>query len=114
MTTSFAEANSRLPRQVTGLDYSDPILSIFGVGWSLTLQTPWVGHVGGVALDWEDDCVEDRAWDLVGQTLLQIRETHDHNQPLVEFLFGDAIFRATFEAQPEPWVLRFGDIVIVG
>ena len=57
-----------MPLTISGVEVNDPVLTVFGKGWSLTIWCDW--SVRGLDLDCGSDDLEDRAWDLVGQSLL--------------------------------------------
>lgn len=99
-----------LPVRVQGVEVQDPILTLFGEGWGLTIACPWEGTIGGRALSWEDDDIEDRSWDLVGQDLVAVR----HDGSMVKFEFSAGTLIATPDTDVDPWVLQLPGGVVVG
>lgn len=99
-----------LPVRVRGTEVQDPILTLFGEGWALTIACPWEGSIGGRALYWEDDDIEDRSWDLVGEDLLAVRQVG----PAVEFEFSAGSLIATPDTDLDPWVLSLPGGLMVG
>ena len=112
MTWPKTKINARLPRRVTGIEYNDPILVLFGDGWFLKLSCPWSGFIAGAPIDWDSSAVEDRAWDLIGTQLLSAEEA---DRPIdVRFSFEHAVLTARPDDDEDAWVLAFPDMVAVG
>jgi hypothetical protein len=88
----------------------DPIVTVFGEDWSLTLACPWSGVVNGHTLTWEDETIEDVLWDLVGQDLVGF----DRRGPSTYFRFTSAELIAEPDSDLDPWVLTFPSGVVVG
>ncbi len=99
-----------LPVRIDGVEVQDPILTLFGEGWALTIACPWEGTIGGRALTWEDDDLEDRCWDLIGQDLVALRQ----EGPAVEFEFSTGTLIATADTDVDPWVLQLPGGLVVG
>lgn len=99
-----------LPVRVDGVEVQDPILTLFGDGWSLTIACPWEATIGGRALTWEDDDLEDRSWDLIGQDLVALRQ----DGPGVKFEFSTGNLIAIPDTDVDPWVLEVPGGLVVG
>lgn len=99
-----------LPVRVAGVEVQSPILTVFGQRWSLTIACPWEGTVGGHALSWEADDIEDRAWDLVGEDLLAVLQVGS----AVTFHFSAGALIATPDTDLDPWVLQLPAGLLVG
>jgi hypothetical protein len=105
------KVNAALPLRVTGLDYNDPILSVFGDDWFLKLACPWRAVISAVVLDWEDPRVKDEAWNLIGTCLVS---ADDGPPGELVFTFDDATFLVGPDVEEDPWVLSLPDFVAVG
>lgn len=99
-----------LPVRVKGVEVQDPILTLFGEGWGLTIACPWEGTISGHALSWEDDDIEDRSWGLVGEDLVAVRQ----DGPAVEFEFSSGTLIVTPDTDVDPWVLELPGGLVVG
>lgn len=99
-----------LPRRVRGLEVQDPIVTVFGEDWSLTVACPWSGDVDGHMLSWEDESIEETLWDLVGQDLVSV----DRLGPRVRFRFTEAELVAVPDSDLDPWVLTLPSGISVG
>lgn len=110
MSTQTERPGADLPRRISGLEVQDPIVTVFGEDWSLTLACPWSGVVKGHTLTWEDETIEDVLWDLVGQDLVGF----DRQGLATYFRFTDAELIAVPDADLDPWVLTLPSGVAVG
>lgn len=99
-----------LPVHIQGVELQDPILTLFGEGWALTIACPWEGTIGGRALSWEDDDIEDRSWDLVGEDLVAVRQ----DGPADTFEFSAGTLTVTPDTDVDPWVLQLPGGLVVG
>jgi hypothetical protein len=99
-----------LPVRVEGVEVQDPILTVFGEGWALTIACPWEGTIGGRALSCEDGDLEDRCWDLVGEDLVAVRQ----DGPAVGFEFSTGTLIVTPDTDVDPWVLQLPGGLLVG
>jgi hypothetical protein len=105
-----SEVLAALPVRVAGVEVQDPVLVFFGEGWSLTIACPWTGMVRGNGLSWEDDDLEDRVWDLVGDELVSIQQEGRS----IRFGFLGGTLLATPDTDLDPWVLRLPGGLLVG
>lgn len=101
----------RLPVRVREIEYNDPFLTIIGDDWSLNLACPWEGNVGSDQLSWEDEDVEDRAWELVGLDLVAVV---DAEPGVIDFHFTSGVLHIRPDTDLDPWVLHLPDVVVVG
>lgn len=99
-----------LPVRIQGVEVQDPILVLFGERWGLTIACPWEGNIGGRALSWAGDDIEDRSWDLVGQDLIAVRQ----EGPVVRLEFSAATILMTPDTDIDPWVLQLPGGLVVG
>ena len=99
-----------LPGRVQGVEVQDPILTLFGEGWALTIACPWEGTIGGRAVSWEDGEIEDRSWDLVGEDLVAVRQSGS----AVQFEFTAGRLTVTPDTDADPWVLELPGGLLVG
>lgn len=99
-----------LPLRVVGVEVQSPVLTLFGDEWSLTIACPWDGIVGGRKMSWEDDDIEDWAWDLIGEDLVTVEE----HGSAVRFKFLNASLTAAPDSDLDPWVLSLPGGVLVG
>lgn len=111
MSWPRSEINAGLPVTVAELEYSDPILTIFGMEWSLSLRCPWSGVIASRQVSWEDDYVEDRAWDLIGTNLITVE---DGVAGEIKFRFSNAILHVHADTDIDPWVLRLPRLIAIG
>ena len=112
MTDDVAEAiRTDLPRQVRGLEVNDPVLTLYGDDWSLTLMCPWKVEGPGGGFGWESESIEDDAWELVGQSLLSVSPTDV--DPVFELSGGFSI-TVSADTDLDPWTLRLPHVLVVG
>lgn len=111
MTWPQEAVQERLPVRVRGIECNDPFLTIFGEEWSLNLGCPWEGNIGSISISWEDDDVEDRAWELVG---LDLTSVVDGSGGGPEFHFSDAMVHVRPDTDLDPWVLHLAGLIVVG
>ena len=105
------EINVRLPARIDEIYYNDPLLTLSGEGWYLKLGCPWSGEIDGVQLSWEDDDVEDHAWELIGSSLITVE---DGSPGELSFTFTNGVLRVRPDTDLDPWVLSLPDFVAVG
>ena len=100
LTDDVLEAiRADLPRQIRGLEVNDPILTLYGDDWSLTLMCPWKVEAPGGGFGWESESIEDEAWELVGHSLLSVSPTDVY--PVFELSEG-----SSSECPPTPTSTR--------
>jgi hypothetical protein len=112
MTDDVAEAlRADLPQQIRGVEVNDPVLTLYGDGWSLTLMCPWTVDGPDGRFDWESESIEDQAWELVGHSLQAVSPTEV--DPVFEFSGGLSI-RVSADTDLDPWTLRLPHVLVVG
>lgn len=99
-----------LPVRVQGVEVQDPILTLFGKGWALTIACPWEGTIGGHRVSWEDDDIEARSWETLGEDLVAVRQGDSTVD--FEFTFGNLIVAP--DTDVDPWVLQLPGGLLVG
>ena len=99
-----------LPVCVRGVEEQSGILTLFGDDWGLAIACDWEGTVGGRALSWDDDDMEDRVWDLIGEDLVAVVD----EGTVVRFEFSEATLIATPNDYWDPWVLDVRGHLLVG
>lgn len=102
-----------LPLVITGLAVTDPILTLFGDGWSLNLMCPWSVAGGGIATSWWSARLEDEAWELIGRSIVGVTSGPDVIDPTLH-LSGGAELRIWADTDLDPWALALPSIVVVG
>jgi hypothetical protein len=110
MTNIDAQLLDALPVHVKGVEVQDPVLTLFGEEWSLTIACPWQGEVGGRPISWEDADLEDRVWDLVGAELVSVKQ----EGAAARFGFSAGTLLVTPDTDLDPWVLRLPGGLLVG
>ena len=65
----------------------------------------------GLPVSWEDDDVEDRAWDLVGMELMSV---DNGSAGEIDFHLTEATLRVRPDSDLDPWVLRLPSYIAVG
>lgn len=99
-----------LPLRVSGLSLIDPVLTLFGDDWGLTVYWPWDGIVRGRTLSWDEGDVEEWAKAFIGADLLAVREEEGE----VCFVFSEGVIRVEPDSEWEPWVLHLPTGIVVG
>jgi hypothetical protein len=103
-----------LPLMVRDLEVNDPALTLFGDEWSLSLVCPWTLVGEDFSCSWEDEDLEDAAWELVGRRLIGVTaQDNEATDPVFEFDGG--ITLAVFaDTDLDPWTLALPDLVVNG
>lgn len=107
---------SLLPLRIDGLEYHDPVLTLGGQGWALSLVCPWRLQNGESNVTaWDEDDVGDASWDLVGHHLEAVtrRVAGNEEDPVFE-LSGGFRLEVFADTDLDPWVLRLPTQTIVG
>lgn len=86
------------------------MITLFGDGWGLTIACPWEGTIGGRDISWEDDDIENRVWDLIGEDLVDVRETGAGTC----FEFSSGTLTVAQDTDVDPWVLQIAGGLMVG
>lgn len=72
MTRAWADIAEHLPAEICGVDVEGPVLTIWGVNWTLTVLNPFEGTVDGRAFYSDDDDLPVQLRSLVGEALLGV------------------------------------------
>lgn len=103
---------ARLPLHIYEAEFSDPMLLLGGQGWTLAVTCPWrITNSTVVDISWTSQDAADRVWDLIGQTIVTIR---DEGRDPVFDLSGGAQLEIFSDTDADPWVLRFEGQTFVG
>jgi hypothetical protein len=115
VTTEFlAAVRPSLPLRIAEVAYSDPTVSLLGRQWSLTLVCRWrLESPTGPWFSWDDDHVEDLVWELAGHSITGVERRESSDDP-VFLLDGGLRLVVIADTDPDPWILRLADLVIVG
>jgi hypothetical protein len=103
-----------LPQQIRGLELNDPVLTLYGDDWSLTLMCPW--EISGLdgRVTWESESIEDEVWELVGHSVLSVSSTDlDLVDPVFEVSGGISI-KVSADTDLDPWTLRLPHVMLIG
>jgi hypothetical protein len=115
MIEPLADAMStRLPLVVGSVEYADPVLTISGDEWSLSVVCPWRLTSSGellaaLGLEGADAAVEQ----LVGSELEMVDAKTDLKDPVFEFSGGRRL-EVFADTNVDPWVMHLDDLVFVG
>lgn len=97
------------PLRIGEIEYNDPVLILAGDDWSLALECPW--HIedglGAVVVRWDDESVEDRAWDLIGASVRAAEDAGGGDRPATALRLSDGLrLVITPDTDLDPWVLQ--------
>lgn len=103
-----------LPLRVDSVAVADPIVTIIGERWSLSLACPWQLVQGEIVLTaWDRSDVEDAIWDFVGRDVVEVRRAQNFVDPIFRLSGGiDLVVDA--DTDLDPWVLRVAGRTFVG
>lgn len=103
-----------LPLTVRGLEVNDPAVTLFGDDWSLSLVCPWTLVGPDMSCSWEDDDIEDAAWDLIGRLLVGVTAQDPQAiDPVFEF-DGGITLTIVADTDLDPWTLALPDLIVNG
>lgn len=102
-----------LPLTIRGVEVTDPVVTLIGDGWSLTMACPWT--IAGPDLDfsWESEDLEDQVWDLIGCDIEALTAGPDALDPTFR-LSGDIALRIHADSDLDPWTLMLPGLVVTG
>ena len=92
---------------------TDPVLTIGGEGWWLTIVCPWFIEGEALSTSWLSERYEDEVWDLVGHSIVSFEAGPDLVDPIFQ-LTGGLELKITADSDLDPWSLRLPDMVFVG
>jgi len=115
MTEDVREAiRADLPRQIRNVEVNDPVVTLYGDDWSLTLMCPWEISGPDGRVTWESESIEDEVWELVGHSLLSVSSTDlDLVDPVFEVSGGISI-KVCADTDLDPWTLRLPHVMLIG
>ncbi len=116
MTDAFGLIRAALPLTIQEAEWSDPILTLTGEGWSLAAMCPWrVTDTTGIVMSFTHPESEDLVWDLVGVALVAVhrRGVVQLVDPLFELSNG-ALLELFSTFGWDAWTLRLPEVTIVG
>lgn len=102
-----------LPLTIQGVEVMDPVLTLFGDGWSLTLMCPWTVQGPGISSSWESEDLEDEVWDLVGHQITSLTAGPDVIDPTFH-LSGEIGLAVQADSDLDPWTLMIPGLVVTG
>lgn len=112
--TVLGKIMSSLPLLVRGVEVNDPILTLYGEEWSLTVMCPWTLTGSGFVTSWESENIEDDAWSLIGLSIVAVSAVHPSAIDPIFVLEGDVELAIHADTDYDPWALTLPDVVIVG
>ena len=111
--SAHALITAALPLLIRGLEVTDPVLTLFGDGWSLNLMCPWNVVATGFATSWLSADLEDEVWELIGQSIIGVTSGSEAIDPIFHLSGGgDLVLHA--DTDLDPWSLMLPDVTIVG
>ncbi len=103
-----------LPLRIGRVDVNDPVVSLSGEGWFLSIACPWDLVGPDVVFDWETDPFDEVLQKLVGTSLQSVTaEGELLVDPVFHFDSGISIV-VRADSDLDPWVFRIQGIVLVG
>jgi hypothetical protein len=112
--TILDEITASFPLVVQGVEVNDPILTLFGEKWSLTIMCPWTLTGSGFATTWESENIEDDVWNLIGLSVVAVSADSSSVIDPIFVLDGDVKLSIHADTYDEPWFLTLPDVVVVG
>jgi hypothetical protein len=105
-----------LPLPITEVTWTDPTLTLFGKGWSLSVTCPWrVVTATGIAFGWSTPDVEDRVWDLIGTNIEAIVPQGRGAYLDPAFRLSDSTTLEVFsDTHSDPWAIHTPHLTLVG
>lgn len=97
-----------LPLLIRGTEVTDPVVTLFGDGWGLTMWCDWT--VDALELGSSSPDLEDRVWDLVGTSIVGV-EARAGVGPVFALSAGHEL--ALVEGDDdEPWVMHLPGLIL--
>lgn len=112
--TTLGEIAGALPLVVQGVEVNDPVLTLFGEGWSLTVMCPWALTGSGFATTWESENIEDDVWNLIGLSIVAV--SADDSSVIDPTFVLDSDVKLAIHADTDcaPWAIKLPGVVVVG
>ena len=93
---------------IRGTEVTDPVVTLFGDGWGLTLWCDWT--IDALPLGSSSPDLEDRVWDLVGMSIVGV-EARAGVGPVFALSAGHEL--ALVEGDDdEPWVMHLPGLIL--
>ncbi len=102
-----------LPLTIRAVDVQDPVITLIGDEWSLTLMCPWYLDASGRSVSWESDDLECEVWDLIGHEIVRVSSGPDVIDPIF-YLSGGIALSVRADSDLDPWTLMLPEIVVTG
>lgn len=115
MISEFIEwTRPQLPLRIDAVVVNDPIVTLLGQEWALTLACPWQ-LVGGSAIRtaWDRPDVEDVTRELINHHIVGVRKAPNGFDPIFS-LDGDLDLEVNADTDLDPWVMHTGGRTFVG
>lgn len=115
MTASSRDLiSAALPLVVGGIDVNDPVLTLYGDEWSLSVVCPWRLQGPGVEIDWESASIEAVVLTLMGRTLESVSAAEDITLDPTFHFSGSVELAVRADTDLDPWALAVPGIVVTG
>jgi hypothetical protein len=116
MANLIAAVAASAPLRVRKIVYLDPVLTLVGDDWSLSLRCPWqLRHSGAVLTTWDRDDAEDVAAGLVGASIESASYARSGNPKDPAFqISGGLSLEVAADTDLDPWVMRVPGGIFVG
>lgn len=106
--------SAALPLVVQGMEVNDPVVTLYGDEWSLTIMCPWTLQGPGVEIDWESGSIEAVVPTLMGRAL-EFVSAAEHITVDPTFHFSGSVELAVrADTDLDPWALAVPGIVVTG
>ncbi len=104
------------PLRIEEILYWDPVLTLLGENWSLSLVCPWqLRHGDTVLTAWDEDDVEDVAWDLIGASIESASYAPSGNPKDPAFqISGGLSLEVEADTDLDPWSMRVPGGIFIG
>jgi hypothetical protein len=115
MSERFVDiVSAYLPLAIEEARYADPVLTLAGPEWSLSVVCPWRlrgedGLITGFAHDDAESCVVS----LRGGNIVGVRATGELGDPIFD-LSGGTRLEVFADTDVDPWVMRLATHTFVG
>jgi len=112
------------PFKIGEVDYPDPVVTLAGDNWSLSMLCPWkLLHHGSVVVDPDNmtesgetatEIVTDAVWELVGHSIIEVRQSKSNQNDPTFILTGEYSIEVAADTDLDPWVMSVPGITFVG
>ncbi len=112
-TSVLARILDVLPLMVSGLEINDPVLTLFGNGWGLSIVCPWALDGLDVHVTWESDPL-DEVWVLAGRALVGVTANDESATDPTFHFEGGLSLEVNADTVLDPWTLILPGLVVTG